>query len=90
MNGVLIWRKHVMQWKHMPFKSPKDLTLHPHFEITATDSEKRESVTFNDIVINDPKLKGIKDITKLPVEVQQTILDQVADALENSPKGAKK
>lgn len=81
-SNWLIWRGKFIEWQFHAVRSKYDLTHEPHFEITATDKDKDEKVTFPNVQLKDARLTHVKELTKLPAEVQRMILDNVVDTLE--------
>ena len=81
-DGWLIWKDKFIVWKHETFKSKSDLTVSPHFELTVTDKQKDQEITFNDVKVKDRKLRDVKDLMKLPKKVQQEMLDNAVMALD--------
>jgi hypothetical protein len=84
-SGWLTWNGKFVEWKHLAVRSKRDLSLHPHFEITLTNGEKgsdTKAVVFEDIQVADKKLKGIDDFMELPAGVQSHILNRAMDAWE--------
>jgi hypothetical protein len=81
-EGRLIWRGYLVEWRYEAFKSKQDLTLHPHFILKASDEQTDTTITYDDVVVNDPKLKDCLDFTKLPTETMMKCLDQLIDTLE--------
>lgn len=84
-EGRLIWRGYLVEWKHSTFRTKKDLTLHPHFSLKATDESKDVAITYPDVVM-PLNLRGVEDFTKLPNEIMNQCLDQLIDTVEKEAK----
>lgn len=80
-QGRLIWRGYLVEWTHETFRSKKDLTLHPHFILKASDESSDCTITYDDVVM-PLKLRDVPDFTKLPTGVMHDCLDQLIDTLE--------
>jgi hypothetical protein len=81
-DGWLIHKGKFISWTYETFASKKDLTVHPHFELTITDKENDNALHFNDIQVKDRKLRKQTDLLKLPEKVKNEILDNAVKALE--------
>jgi uncharacterized protein YehS (DUF1456 family) len=84
-EGRLIWRGYLVEWKHETFKSKRDLTLHPHYILKASDETKNITITYDDVVV-PLKQRQVDDFTKLSNETMKQCLDTLIDTLEREMK----
>lgn len=87
-KGWLIWQGYTVRWEYKAFRSKRDLTFNPHFELTVASEEPNVSITFDNVVIKDRALAKIDDFTKLPERERNSCLNILIETLrkEITPK----
>ena len=84
-KGDVIWKGHHVRWEFKMFRGKRDLSFHPHFELTAKHKDTGEEVTCNNVQLKSPALRSIDDLAKLPVRERDSILNQIIAILVKEP-----